>query len=108
MEGKQRCFVFSCLTIGLNDAAWALTKLLRFPLQRWRKGGARAFIHLDDGIGAVKSERRAQEVASRVNADLAERGLGWAGFTPGSPRWRWRGWRTRRAGAPRLCGIWRW
>ena len=75
VEGKQRCFVFTCLPFGLNDAARALTKLLRFPLQRWREWGARAFIHLDDGIGAMKSEKKAQEVASRVKADLAELGL---------------------------------
>ena len=31
---KKKFFVFACLPFGLNDAARALTKLLRFPLQR--------------------------------------------------------------------------
>ena len=53
----KKYFAFTCLPFGLNDAARALTKLLCFPLQRWREWGARAFIHLDDGIGAVEGEK---------------------------------------------------
>ena len=75
VDGKRRFFVFTCLPFGLNDAARALTKLLRFPLQRWREWGARAFIHLDDGIGAHQARRKAQELANRVKADLAKFGL---------------------------------
>ena len=74
-EGRQRFFVFTCLPFGLNDAARALTKLLRFPLQRWREWGARSFLHLDDGIGAVRSEKKAQELSDRVKSDLAKFGL---------------------------------
>ena len=35
VRGVKKYFVFTCLPFGLNDAARALTKLLRFPLQRW-------------------------------------------------------------------------
>ena len=64
IEGVKRFFVFMCLPFGLNDAARALTKLLRFPLQRWREWGAKAFIHLDDGIGAMSGEEEVQMMAT--------------------------------------------
>ena len=67
--------MFTCLPFGLNDAARALTKLLRFPLQSWREWGVRSFIHLDDGIGAVQGKKEAQELANRVKANLHEFGL---------------------------------
>ena len=57
IDGVKKFFVFTCLPFRLNDAAQALTKLLRFPLQRWREWGAKAFIHLDDGIGAMSGEK---------------------------------------------------
>ena len=69
IDGVKKFFVFTCLPFGLNDAACALTKLLRFPLQRWREWGAKAFIHLDDGIGAVSGEKEAQEMSDRVKKD---------------------------------------
>ena len=56
IDGVKKFFVFTCLPFGLNDAARALTKLLRFPLQRWRMWGAKSFLHLDDGIGAMGGE----------------------------------------------------
>ena len=63
INGVKKFFVFTCLPFGLNDAARALTKLLRFPLQRWRGWGIKAFVHLDDGIGAVAGEKEVQRVA---------------------------------------------
>ena len=75
IEGVKRFFVFTRLPFGLKDAAHALTKLLRFPLQRWRDWGAKAFIHLDDGIGAVSGKKEAQEMSDRVKKDLADFGL---------------------------------
>ena len=75
IDGVKKFFVFTCLPFGLNDAARALTKLLRFPLQRWREWGAKAFIHLDDGIGAVSGEKEAQEMSDKVKEDLAHFGL---------------------------------
>ena len=75
VKGVKKFFVFTCLLFGLNDAARALTKLLRFPLQRWQEWGAKAFIHLDDGIGAVSGRKEAQEMADRVKRDLNKFGL---------------------------------
>ena len=75
IKGVKKFFVFTCLPFGLNDVARALTKLLRFPLQRWREWGVRAFIHLDDGLGAVKGRKEAQVMADGVKKDLAEFGL---------------------------------
>jgi hypothetical protein len=75
IDGVKRFFVFTCLPFGLNDAAQALTKLLRFPLQRWRSWGIKAFIHLDYGIGAVAGRDEVQAVADVVRADLARFGL---------------------------------
>ena len=74
-KGIKKYFVFTCLPFGLNDAARALTKLLRFPLQTWREWGARSFLHLDDGIGAVAGQVRAQGLADKVRANLADFGL---------------------------------
>ena len=41
IDGVKRFFVFTCLPFRLNDATCALTKLLRFPLQRGGSGGIR-------------------------------------------------------------------
>ena len=75
VKGVEKFFVFTCLPFGLNDAARALAKLLRFPLQRWQEWEARAFIHLDNGIGAVSGRKEAQEMADRVKRDLSKFGL---------------------------------
>ena len=56
VDDIKKYYVFTCLPFGLNNSARALTKLLRFPLQRWRERGVRAFIHLDDGIGAAAGQ----------------------------------------------------
>ena len=73
--GVKKFLVFTCLPFGLNDAARALTKLLRFPLQRWRSWGVKAFVHLDDGIGAVQGQVKAQKVSDVIKEDLAQFGL---------------------------------
>ena len=75
IDGVKRFFVFMRLPFGLNNAARALTKLLRFPLQRWREWGAKAFINLDDGIGAMSGKKEVQEMSDRVKKDLAHFGL---------------------------------
>ena len=63
--GVKKFFVFTCLPFGLNNAARALTKLLRFPLQRWHGWGVKAFVHLDDGIGAGwRTESRRTSLSS--------------------------------------------
>ena len=75
IEGVKRIFVFTCLPFGLNDVARVLAKLLRFPLQRWREWGAKAFIYLDDVIGAMSGKKEAQEMSDMVKKDLADFGL---------------------------------
>ena len=75
MEGIKRYFIFTSLPFGLNDAARALTKLLKFPLWRWRQWGAKAFIHLDDGIGALARRKNAQNMSDKVKLDLRKFGL---------------------------------
>ena len=44
-------------------------------MQRWCGWGLKAFVHLNDGIGAVAGEKEAQEMADRVKEDLAHFGL---------------------------------
>ena len=75
IDGVKKYFVFTCLPFGLNDAARALTKLLSFPLQRWRSWGIKAFLHLDDRIGAMQGRAEAQRAADVVRADPAQFGL---------------------------------
>jgi hypothetical protein len=75
IDGLKKFFVFTCLPFGLNDAARVLTKLLRFPLQRWRSWGVKAFVHLDNGIRAVQGQDEAQRTSDVVKADLAQFGL---------------------------------
>ena len=44
-------------------------------MQRWRSWGIKAFLHLDDGIGAMQGQAEAQRAADVVRADLAQFGL---------------------------------
>ena len=74
-DGRKRFFIFCSLPFGLNDAARALTKLLRFPLQRWRERGIHSFIHLDDGIGVKAGRGKAQACADMMKGDLDRFGL---------------------------------
>ena len=85
IKGVKKFFEFTCLPFGLNNAARALTKLLRFPLQRWREWGACAFIHLNDGIGATEGEKKAQRLADMVKNDLQEFGL-----LTSDEKWTWK------------------
>ena len=75
INGEKRYFVFNNLPFGYNDAVRALTKLLRFPLERWRQDGGHHFIHVDDGIGAMSGEKKAQAMAGMVKKDLEYFGL---------------------------------
>ena len=36
-DGKKRFFYYKNMPFGLNDACRVLTKLLRSPLERWRR-----------------------------------------------------------------------
>jgi hypothetical protein len=73
--GVDEFFVFESMPFGFNDACRVLTKLLRLPLHRWRCWGAKAFIHVDDGIVAAAGRAEAQKLARAVQADLRHFGL---------------------------------
>ena len=63
------------LPFGLNNAAFILTKLMKFPLSHWRKYLIKSFIHLDDGIGAAAGQFQAQMRADEVKKELEDFGL---------------------------------
>ena len=63
------------MPFGLNDACRVLAKLLRSPLDRWRKSGIKVFIHMNDRFGMVKGREEAVRVSNRVMKDLTLYGL---------------------------------
>ena len=63
------------MPFGLNNACRILTKLLRMPLERWRKQGIRCFIHVDDRLGLVKGREEAVRASESVRKDLQSYGL---------------------------------
>ena len=69
-HGRKRFFMYLHMCFGLNDACRVLTKLLRSPLERWRKSGIRCYIHVDDGLCLVKGKERTIEASERVRGDL--------------------------------------
>merc|ERR1711867_98607 len=49
-DGLRRYFFYKQMPFGLNDACRVLTKLLRSPLERWRRQGINVYLHVDDGL----------------------------------------------------------
>ena len=74
-DGSRKYFQYLNLPFGLNDACRVLTKLLKSPLERWRRSGIRVFIHVDDGFGIVKGRENAVRASNEVRRDLAHYGL---------------------------------
>ena len=74
-DGKKRFFMYLHMCFGLNDACRVLTKLLRSPLERWRKSGIRCYIHVDDKLCLVRGKERTIEASERVRGDLIKYGL---------------------------------
>merc|ERR1712240_866220 len=74
-DGSRRFFQYLNLPFGLNDACRVLTKLLRSPLERWRRRGIRVFIHVDDGFGIVKGRDNSVRASIEVRRDLDLYGL---------------------------------
>ena len=74
-NGQVEYFRYKMLPFGLNDAARVLTKLLRSPIERWRKMDIPIFIHLDDGLGLCKTRKGALEASEQVRSDLERYGL---------------------------------
>ena len=50
-DRSRRYFFHKQMPFGLNDACRVLTKLLRSPLERWRRQGINVYLHVDDGLG---------------------------------------------------------
>ena len=74
-DGSKRYFYYRNMPFGLNDACRVLTKLLRSPLERWRKQGIKCFLHVDDGLGLVKGRDAAVRASECVRRDLQRYGL---------------------------------
>ena len=74
-DGLGRYFQYMNLPFRLNSACRVLTKLLRSPLDRWRRIGIRVFIHVDDGFGIVKGRENSVRASNKVRGDLALYGL---------------------------------
>ena len=73
-DGSRKYFQYLSMPFGLNDACRVLTKLLRSPLDRWRRNGIRVFIHVDDGFGIVKGRQNAVRASNEVRRDLTRYG----------------------------------
>ena len=65
-DGSRKYFQYLNLPFRLNDACRVLTKLLRSPLDRWRKMGIKVFIHVDDGFGIVKGRKETVRASNKV------------------------------------------
>ena len=73
--GKERFFFYKQMPFGLNDACRVLTKLLKSPLDRWRRLGINVYLHVDDGLGIVTGRKFASWASVRVREDLEKYGL---------------------------------
>ena len=74
-DGSKRYFQYLNLPFSLNDACRVLTKLLRSPLDRWRKRGIQVFIHVDNCFGIVRGRENLVRASNEVRRDLALYGL---------------------------------
>ena len=74
-DGTKRFFFYKNMPFGLNDACRVLTKLLRSPLERWRRQGINVYLHVDDGLGIVQGREAAVRASESVRKDLKKYGL---------------------------------
>ena len=74
-DGAKRFFYYKNMPFGLNDACRVLTKLLRSPLERWRRQGINVYLHMDDGLGIITGKEAAIWASERVRKDLKKYGL---------------------------------
>ena len=73
-EGKTRWFVFVVMPFGLATAAYAFTKLVRPFVKKWREGGMRSIVYLDDGIFGSAQYSKTLEDCRTVRRDLTAAG----------------------------------
>ena len=74
--GRMRYFVFVVVPFGLSTACYALSKIMRPLVKKWRSAGIRCVAYLDDGIFGSKSFSLTSQHAKTVAMDLEA-----AGFT---------------------------
>ena len=74
-DGSKRYFYYKNLPFGLNDACRVLTKLLRSPLERWRRQGIQVYLQVDYGLGIVRGREAAVQASKSVRRDLERYGL---------------------------------
>ena len=74
-NGRHRFFVFNVLPFGLNCASHIFTNVLRPLVEKWRGGGTKAILYIDDGINGRSSYKEAKIAGQRVAHDLREAGF---------------------------------
>ena len=74
-DGSVQYYCYVVMPFGLNDASRVLTKVLKSPLERWRRMGIKIFIHIDDGMGWCSSKEEALKASEQVRGDLIKYGL---------------------------------
>ena len=67
--------ITTVLPFGLSSACYLFTKLMRPLVRHWRGRGLKAIVYLDDGIIAVKGEKRACEESRLVRFELESAGF---------------------------------
>ena len=72
---KTNYYVFTVLPFGLSSACYLFTKLMRPLVRHWRGRGLKAIVYLDDGIVAIKGEKRACEESRLVKYELESAGF---------------------------------
>ena len=73
-DRRKRYFQYLNLLFGLNDAMRVLTKMMKSPLERWRKEGIKVFIYVDDRIGIVRGKEKVLEASRKVREELGRYG----------------------------------
>ena len=74
-DGTKEYFCYVVMPFGLNDASRVLTKVMKSPLERWRKMGILVYIHLDDGFAPSSGKAECLAASEQVRRDLIKYGL---------------------------------
>ena len=73
--GSRTYYKYLMLPFGLNNAARILTKVMRSPVDRWRKQGILVFIHIDDGFVCMGDREEAVRASEIARNDQVRYGL---------------------------------
>ena len=74
-NGEVEHYCYAVMPFGWNDACRVLTKVLKSPIERWRKMGIKCFIHVDDGFGICSSKAQCLTASEQIRSDLISYGL---------------------------------